>query len=92
MTSIIALANQKGGVGKTTTAVNLAWCLAAEGWRTLLLDLDPQGNATSSLGLQKHPDQPTSLEWMLHHAALDYCLRPTGRERLDIIGANRDLA
>ena len=92
MTSIIALANQKGGVGKTTTAVNLAWYLAAEGWRTLLLDLDPQGNATSSLGLHKYPDQPTSLDWMLHHAALDDCLQSTGRERLSIMGANRDLA
>ena len=65
MAKIIAIANQKGGVGKTTTAVNLAANLAAAEWSTLLIDLDPQGNATSGLGVVVDDDTPSSYEVLL---------------------------
>ncbi|MGC2422380.1 MAG: ParA family protein [Candidatus Acidiferrales bacterium] len=65
MTRIIAIANQKGGVGKTTTAVNLGACLAASGERTLIIDCDPQGNATSALGFPKDPARRTLYQTLI---------------------------
>lgn len=82
MAHILALANQKGGVGKTTTAVNLSAYLAARGFRTLLVDIDPQGNATSSLGIDK-ASCPISTFHVLHdEVPLTEAIVPTGQERL----------
>jgi chromosome partitioning protein len=89
-TRTIAVANQKGGVGKTTTAVNLAACLAAVGKRTLLLDLDPQANATSGLGLEK-TEGASSYRPLLGEGSLTEKIRPTAFERLDIIPSELDL-
>lgn len=87
---VIAVANQKGGVGKTTTAVNLAACLAAAGRRVLLLDLDPQANATSGLGLEK-TEGASAYRVLLGEGSLLDKIRPTAFERLDIIPSEVDL-
>ncbi len=90
--TIIAVINQKGGVGKTTTAVNLAAQLASRTQPVLLIDLDPQGNATSGLGLPKDQLQPTSYEVLFGNVSLDQAVQPTGREGLYILPANANLA
>ena len=87
----IAVANQKGGVGKTTTAVSLAACLAERGKRTLLVDLDPQANATSALGLEKLSGGSV-YQALLDRAALAQAIRPSGYENLDVIPSEVDLA
>ena len=92
MGKIICIANQKGGVGKTTTAVNLSACLAAAGKRTLLLDLDPQGNSTSGLGVGKSPDQLSSYDLLLSGAEARETAQPTMLERLRLIPSSIDLA
>ncbi|HET8670220.1 MAG TPA: ParA family protein [Candidatus Saccharimonadales bacterium] len=90
--TIIAVINQKGGVGKTTTAVNVAAQLASPQAPVLLIDLDPQGNATSGLGLAKEQLSPTSYDVLFGHATLDQAVRPTKREGLFILPANNNLA
>jgi chromosome partitioning protein len=89
---IIAIANQKGGVGKTTTAVNVSGEFARRGLRTLLIDSDPQGNATTSLGLRKQDLGATTYDLLLHHQSAERILVPTGRDRLDLIPADQELA
>ena len=87
---IIGIVNQKGGVAKTTTAVNLAAYLAAEGQKVLLLDMDPQGNATSALGLR---DSEEGLyEALGHPAQVQQYIRPSVQAGLDVLPATPDLA
>ncbi|MFL6529345.1 MAG: ParA family protein [Chthoniobacterales bacterium] len=88
---IIAVANQKGGVGKTTTAVNLSCALAQKGQRVLLIDLDPQANATSSLGLQEIEGE-SLYDVLLGGASIAEKVLPTRHERMFMIPADLDLA
>jgi chromosome partitioning protein len=89
-TKVIAVANQKGGVGKTTTAVNLAACLAAVGRRVLLFDLDPQANATSGLGLEK-TEGASAYRVLLGEGSLLDKIKSTAFERLEVIPSEVDL-
>lgn len=89
-TKIIAVANQKGGVGKTTTAVNLAACVAAMGRRVLLFDLDPQANATSGLGLEKR-EGASAYRVLLGEGSLADKIQKTAFDRLEVIPSEVDL-
>lgn len=89
---ILSLANQKGGVGKTTTAVNLGASLAASEKRVLLIDIDPQANASSGVGVRLQPDEVTSYHLLTGQVEVEEAARPTELEFLKIIPSGRDLS
>ena len=92
MGRIIAVANQKGGVGKTTTTINLSACLAEQGQKVLVIDVDPQGNTTSGLGIDKNNTENTVYELMLGEASIDDCVYKSVMDDLDVIPSNVNLA
>ncbi|MGI6295329.1 MAG: ParA family protein [Armatimonadota bacterium] len=92
MSAIFAVVNQKGGVGKTTTAVNLAACLAALGEKSLLVDTDPQGNATSGVGVIKSELNACMYDVLINEVPIDKVIMHTETEGLDLAPAKLDLA
>jgi chromosome partitioning protein len=88
----IAIANQKGGVGKTTSAINLATAFAAAGWRTLLIDLDPQGNASTGVGVPASAREYSTYDLLLGEATLKECAMETTIPGLHLLAATVDLS
>ncbi len=91
MSRVFAIANQKGGVGKTTTAINLAASLAANDLRVLVIDSDPQGNATTGLGVAKDPDRPSLYQVLLEDVPARDAIQATELEGLHLISADKNL-
>jgi chromosome partitioning protein len=89
---VIAIANQKGGVGKTTTTVNLGACLAELGYRTLVVDLDPQGNASTGLGIENRGLETSMYHVIMHEVPLEDCVEPSAVKNLFVAPASLDLA
>ncbi|HKE25843.1 MAG TPA: ParA family protein [Bryobacteraceae bacterium] len=91
MSRVFGVANQKGGVGKTTTAINLAASLAANDLKVLVIDSDPQGNATTGLGVKKDPDRPSTYHLILGDCEPEAAIVPTEMEGLHIVPADKNL-
>lgn len=89
---VIAVANQKGGVGKTTTTINLGACLAELGFRTLVIDLDPQGNASTGLGIDSRGLETSMYHVIMHELPLEDCIEPSEVKNLFVAPASLDLA
>lgn len=92
MGRIIAIANQKGGVGKTTTSINLSACLAEAGKKVLTIDIDPQGNTTSGLGVERKDINNTVYEMLLEECTIEDCIIKNVIEKLDVVPSNVNLA
>lgn len=92
MSEIMAIANQKGGVGKTTTTINLSAALAEQGKRVLIIDMDPQGNTSSGLGIDKDELETTVYQLMIGDNSFDECVQKDVFENLDVLAANVNLA
>ena len=92
MGRIITIANQKGGVGKTTTAINLSACLAEAGQHVMLVDFDPQGNASSGLGLEQEDFDKTVYDMMIEEASVNECIIKEIQPNLDVLPSDMNLA